>query len=110
MATSTIVTRGNTYIFNISTRLRLFDTIELQTKRGPFLGKICNWIESDPLVLWNAIGAGKVSLIREAYKLLQARMAILYPELVLSNEVKRQDRRLKHGRRRLKKLDSTDEK
>ena len=94
MATSTILTRGVTEIFNISRRLSLRDPLALDVNGTSLVGNIHEWIDNYPLELWNATRKSKcnINLTRDAHFALKQKITELYPEIIQANVKKKLQR------------------
>ena len=56
----------------------------------PVVGRVGNLINNDPLTLWNATRTQGVNLTRDAHHALKAKLSILFPNVAIANEEKKQ--------------------
>ena len=70
-----------TDVFNISSKLRECDAVLI----GDYRGRVSNFIENHPLLLWNNIHKkdSKISLVRTAYFQLKDAVRVIEPEKVI---------------------------
>lgn len=67
---------------HISKDRRLQDSAPIRINGTTYSRKVSYWIEVDPLRLWLANKLQKLSLSRDAYAKLKAKITELYPELI----------------------------
>jgi hypothetical protein len=98
-----IVSRGNTRIFHITTKLRMEDPVSVVIDSKKVVKRVERWIEDDPASLWNVIHSkgGKIELVRDVYAALKEKIRKDYPDLYADNEVKKQAHMLDRSRKKL---------